>query len=63
MDLNARVNCGQKDGRPDGWTENLTPLSHLAKACATKKTKTLFYSPMNMVLLASEVKYKLSTKL
>ena len=34
MDLNARVdvNCGQKDGR----TENRTPISHLAKACATK---------------------------
>ena len=35
MDLNARVkvNCGLKDGR----TENQTPISHLAKAGATKK--------------------------
>ena len=34
MNLNARVdvNCGQKDGR----AENRTPLSHLAKAGATK---------------------------
>ena len=34
MDLNARadVNCGRKDGR----TENRTPISHLAKAGATK---------------------------
>ena len=35
MDLNARVdvNCGRKDGR----TENRKPISHLAKAGATKK--------------------------
>ena len=35
MDLNARVdvNCGRKDGR----TEHRTPISHLAKAGATKK--------------------------
>ena len=34
MDLNARVdvNCERKDGR----TENPTPISHLAKAGATK---------------------------
>ena len=34
MDLNASVdvNCGRKDGR----TENRTPISHLAKAGATK---------------------------
>ena len=34
MDLNARVdvNCGRKDGR----TENWKPISHLAKAGATK---------------------------
>ena len=34
MDLNARVdvNCGRKDGQ----TENWTPISHLAKAGATK---------------------------
>ena len=38
MDLNARVdvNCGRKDGRMDGLTENRTPISHLAKAGATK---------------------------
>ena len=42
MDLNARVdvNCGRKDGRTDGrkdgQTENRTPISHLAKAGATK---------------------------
>ena len=36
MDLNARVdvNCGRKDGR----IENRTPISHLAKAGATKTT-------------------------
>ena len=35
MDLNARVdlNCGQNDG----WTENRTPIPHLAKAGVTKK--------------------------
>ena len=35
MDLNARVNvnCGWEDGRMDG---NWTPISHLAKAGATK---------------------------
>ena len=44
MDLNARVdvNCGRKDGRTDGLTdgrtENRTPISHLAKAGATKMT-------------------------
>ena len=34
MDLNARVdvNCG----RQDGWTENQTPMSHLAKAGVLK---------------------------
>ena len=34
MNLNAKVdvNCGRKDGR----TENRTPISHLAKAGATK---------------------------
>ena len=46
MDVNARVdvNCGRKDGRMDGRTngltdrrtENRTPMSHLAKAGATK---------------------------
>ena len=38
MDLNARVdvNCGRKDGQTDGPTENRTPISHLAKAGATK---------------------------
>ena len=38
MDLNARVdvNCGLMDGRTDGWTENRTPISHLAQAGATK---------------------------
>ena len=38
MDLNARVdiNCGQKDGWTDGLTENQMPISHLAKAGATK---------------------------
>ena len=37
MDLNARVdvNCGRKDGR----TENRTPISHLAKAGATKTVR------------------------
>ena len=45
MDLNARVdvNCGWKDGQMerlmDGQTENRTPISHLAKAGATKKSK------------------------
>ena len=36
MDLNAGVvvNCGRKDGR----TENRMPISHLAKAGATKRT-------------------------
>ena len=40
MDLNARVdiNCGRKDGRTDLRTENRTPLSHHAKAGATKKS-------------------------
>ena len=38
MDLNARVdvNCGRKDGR----MENRTPISHLAKAGATKIMST-----------------------
>ena len=38
MDLNARVDvhCGRKDRRMDRWTENRTPISHLAKAVATK---------------------------
>ena len=38
MDLNARVdvNCGRKDGQTDGRTENRMPISHLAKAGATK---------------------------
>ena len=38
MDLNARVdvNCGRKDGRMDGQTENRMPISHLAKVGATK---------------------------
>ena len=38
MDLNARVdvNCGREDGRTDGRTENRMPISHLAKAGATK---------------------------
>ena len=37
MDLNARVdiNCGRKDGR----TKNRTPISHLAKAGATKRRR------------------------
>ena len=46
MDLNARVdvNCGRKDGRTDGRTDrqtdkNRTPISHLAKAGATKNSK------------------------
>ena len=40
MDLNARVdvNCGRKDGLMDGQMENRTPISHLAKAGATKST-------------------------
>ena len=49
MDLNVRVdvNCGRKDGRTDGRTggrtENQTPVSHLAKAGATKiALKSLF---------------------
>ena len=48
MDLNARVDviCGQKDGRTDGLTdgqtENRTPISHLAKAGATKTTSVSF---------------------
>ena len=43
MDLNARVdvNCGRKDGRTDGRTENRTPISHLAKAGATKSRSRL----------------------
>ena len=38
MDLNARVdvNCGRTDVLTDGRTENRTPISHLAKAGATK---------------------------
>ena len=38
MDLNARVyvNFRSKDGRMDGLTENWMPISHLAKAVATK---------------------------
>ena len=41
MDLNARVdiNCGRKEGRTDGWTKNRMPISHLAKAGATKMSK------------------------
>ena len=41
MDLNAwvDVNCGRKDGR----TENRTPISHLAKAGATKKSKPIVF--------------------
>ena len=45
MDLNARVdvNCGQKDRWTDGLTdrrmENRRPISHLAKAGATKMGK------------------------
>ena len=41
MDLNARVNvnCGRKDGR----TENRTPISHLAKAGATKNELVAFF--------------------
>ena len=40
MDINVRddVHCGRKDGRADGRTENRTPVSHLAKAGATKTT-------------------------
>ena len=34
MDLNARVDVNW--GRKDGQTENRTPISHLAKAGATK---------------------------
>ena len=43
MDLNARVdvNCGRKDGR----TENRTPISHLAKAGATKMSLVLKIDP------------------
>ena len=39
MDLNTRVdvNCGWADGR----TENPTPISHLAKAGATKRWKLI----------------------
>ena len=39
MDLNARVGIivdGKTDGPTDGRTENRMPISHLAKACATK---------------------------
>ena len=38
MDLNARVdvNCGRKDGWTEVRTDNRTPISHLAKAGATK---------------------------
>ena len=41
MDLKARVNvnCKRKDGRMNGWpdkTEYRTPMSHTAKAGATK---------------------------
>ena len=45
MDLNARVdlNCGCKDGGidrlMDGQMEDRTPISHLAKAGATKTVK------------------------
>ena len=41
MDLNARVdvNCGRKEGQ----MENLTPISHLAKADATKMVKKIFF--------------------
>ena len=40
MDLNARViiNCGRIDGKTGGWTENKTPILHLAKAGGTKLT-------------------------
>ena len=39
MNLNARVdvNCGRNDGR----TEIRTPISHLAKAGATKRNLTV----------------------
>ena len=44
MDLNARVdvNCGRKDGRMDGQTENRMPISHLAKAGAAMSSATIF---------------------
>ena len=44
MDFIARVdvNCGRKDGRTDGRTENRTPISHFAKAGATKRVGVLF---------------------
>ena len=50
MDLNARVdvNCGQKDRQTDGLTENWTPISHLAKAGATKMIQcNVFIENMN----------------
>ena len=49
MDLNARVDVivdgktdGRTDGLTDGQTENRTPISHLAKAGATKRRRTVF---------------------
>ena len=52
MDLNARVdvNCGRKDGR----TENRTPISHLAKAGATKMAKNMVTYQYIITLLHSE---------
>ena len=46
MDLNARVdvNCGRKDGR----TENRTPISHFAKAGATKSNCDLDLGPTSL---------------
>ena len=49
MDLNARVdvNCGRKDRRTDGLTENRTPISHLAEASATKTKHFVSHSRPN----------------
>ena len=57
MDLNAKVdvNCGRKDGLKDGWTdrhtENWMPISHLAKAGATKTAINFHHACMKQNLL------------
>ena len=59
MDLNARVdvNCGRKDGRTDWRTENWTPISHLAKAGATKTITRHFLSVQRLFILLYRIIY------